>query len=294
MVTENKQMQVRRGTSSAWSSANPVNLDGELGYDKTLNKLKVGDGATAWNTLPFLGGGIIVGRGTFASRPASGTNVGDIYYCTDIGNEYRWNGTSWDVARGGPLTAFTPPPSSGWTTLTTAPTAALDSHVLSVSTASGDNWKGEYRALTPANTYTATFYFDWSFPPVSFIRAGAFLRNSTSGALITFGAAHDSSSGGFNLWSVKWTNATTFSAQYTLSAGANLIGAAIPNWLRIRDDNTNRFYEYSFNGVDWIQHGASTTRTDFLTADQIGWGVNANSATAATAIVRLRSFAGVS
>jgi hypothetical protein len=41
--------------------------------------------------------------------------------------------------------------------------------------------------------------------------------------------------------------------------------------MRIRDDNTNRYYEYSYNGVDWVAL-YSATRTDFLIPDQIGWG----------------------
>mgnify|MGYP003352645628 CR=1 FL=1 len=45
---------LRRGTSSEWSSANPILDSGELGYDKTMGSIKVGDGSTNWNDLPFL------------------------------------------------------------------------------------------------------------------------------------------------------------------------------------------------------------------------------------------------
>lgn len=50
------QMQMRRGTSTDWSSSNPVLAEGELGLDTTANKFKIGDGITAWNSLSFATG----------------------------------------------------------------------------------------------------------------------------------------------------------------------------------------------------------------------------------------------
>jgi hypothetical protein len=46
------RIRIKRGIASAWSSANPVLGAGELGYDTTNRVLKVGDGVTAWNSLP--------------------------------------------------------------------------------------------------------------------------------------------------------------------------------------------------------------------------------------------------
>lgn len=48
-----RKVQVRRGSAAAWSSANPVLSSGEFGYDETNDKVKIGDGATAWNSLAF-------------------------------------------------------------------------------------------------------------------------------------------------------------------------------------------------------------------------------------------------
>lgn len=44
-------IQIRKGTSTEWTSANPVLASGEPGYDVTNKSLKIGDGATAWSSL---------------------------------------------------------------------------------------------------------------------------------------------------------------------------------------------------------------------------------------------------
>lgn len=48
------QIQIRRGSSTQWSTANPILANAELGYDTDLKKIKVGDGSTAWASLPDL------------------------------------------------------------------------------------------------------------------------------------------------------------------------------------------------------------------------------------------------
>lgn len=47
------RIQSRRGTAAQWTSANPVLFDGEPGYEKDTGKMKIGDGTTAWNSLPY-------------------------------------------------------------------------------------------------------------------------------------------------------------------------------------------------------------------------------------------------
>jgi hypothetical protein len=48
------QIQVRRGTASQWTSANPTLAAGEFGFETDTNKLKCGNGTTAWNSLAYL------------------------------------------------------------------------------------------------------------------------------------------------------------------------------------------------------------------------------------------------
>lgn len=46
-----QQIQLRRGTASEWSAANPTLSAGELGVESDTGNLKFGDGATAWNDI---------------------------------------------------------------------------------------------------------------------------------------------------------------------------------------------------------------------------------------------------
>jgi hypothetical protein len=46
-------IQLRRGTQAAWAAANSVLAQGEPGVELDTNRLKVGDGATHWNGLPY-------------------------------------------------------------------------------------------------------------------------------------------------------------------------------------------------------------------------------------------------
>jgi hypothetical protein len=48
------QIQVRRGTAAQWTSTNPTLAAGEFGFETDTNKLKCGNGATAWNSLSYI------------------------------------------------------------------------------------------------------------------------------------------------------------------------------------------------------------------------------------------------
>lgn len=46
--------QVKRGLAARWKELNLVLNPGEPGFELDTFKLKVGDGATAWNNLPYI------------------------------------------------------------------------------------------------------------------------------------------------------------------------------------------------------------------------------------------------
>jgi hypothetical protein len=50
------RMQQRRGTIAEWTAANPVLLDGEIGFETDTHFIRVGDGVTAFLDLPRYAG----------------------------------------------------------------------------------------------------------------------------------------------------------------------------------------------------------------------------------------------
>lgn len=48
------RIQVRRGTTSQWNTANPILEEGEIGYNSTLGQMKIGDGESDWSELYYL------------------------------------------------------------------------------------------------------------------------------------------------------------------------------------------------------------------------------------------------
>lgn len=50
-----RPLQFKRGTDQAFKKANPILLKGEPAYEYNTHKLKVGDGETRYNRLPYIG-----------------------------------------------------------------------------------------------------------------------------------------------------------------------------------------------------------------------------------------------
>lgn len=48
--------QLRRGYEAVWERNNPILASGEPGFVIDKNRLKIGDGETAWNDLEYIGG----------------------------------------------------------------------------------------------------------------------------------------------------------------------------------------------------------------------------------------------
>jgi len=74
-TTVRVQLKNRTDTASAWSSANPTPLKGELCFESDTNKLKIGDGSTAYNSLSYFTGGSLSTSG--------GTLIGDLLIDND-------------------------------------------------------------------------------------------------------------------------------------------------------------------------------------------------------------------
>ena len=49
-------VQLRRGTAAQWASVNPILVEGELCVELDTEKFKIGNGVSAWNSLPYSSG----------------------------------------------------------------------------------------------------------------------------------------------------------------------------------------------------------------------------------------------
>ena len=82
-------IKIRRGTTTQWTASNRVLQLGELGLDTTLNKLKAGNGTTAWSSLPFLQADADVtelAQDAVATALANGTHSNITVTYSDSGN----------------------------------------------------------------------------------------------------------------------------------------------------------------------------------------------------------------
>ena len=102
-------IQLRRDTAANWTSVNPTLAAGEVGYDSTSNKIKIGNGSTAWNSLDYASGGAsILVSATEPDEP----EVGDVWFNTESGITYVYYDSSWvSVAgsSGAPIISDTAP-----------------------------------------------------------------------------------------------------------------------------------------------------------------------------------------
>lgn len=53
-ITQPSKIRLRRASTAEWERINPILADGEPGYERGANKLKVGDGVTPWKQLGYL------------------------------------------------------------------------------------------------------------------------------------------------------------------------------------------------------------------------------------------------
>lgn len=47
-------IQLKRGSAATWTSSNPILAPGEFGYETDTGKYKLGNGTTAWTSLPYV------------------------------------------------------------------------------------------------------------------------------------------------------------------------------------------------------------------------------------------------
>jgi hypothetical protein len=281
---------IQNGTSGAFSvtvkTASGTGVAVQQGYtsivrcDGTNVVFAIGKGSGSTNYLredgtwaapPGGGGGDSTSKAAYGSRPAV-SNDGNLFFPTDGYAVDRDNGTTYDPW--GPLFALTRPPAlSGFTAVNQGSATADESRgaiEIVAPTSAGDNLR-IWKKSAPATPYTITAGLLLTMVGENYVRGGLLWRESSSGKAVSL----DFTYGGGWQWGVtKWTNSTTYSADYRLVPGL-LMGPVI--WLRINDDGTNRKCSVSCDGRNFVQIH-SVGRTDFITADEIGFHVNVNNA----------------
>lgn len=133
----------------------------------------------------------------------------------------------------------------------------------------------------PVTPWKATALLEFT-PTVGSVAAlGAmYLRESSSGKLIGFGFHWDT--GGVWRWVIHKLNSPTSANSDYLAQNYNMFAPRM--WLQIEDDGATRYHRVSWDGKYFLQI-FSVARTDFLTPDQVGFGVDTQGAQAQIRLV---------
>ena len=83
--------KLKRGTAARWAEVNPVLEQGEPGFVYDNNRLKIGDGVTPWNELPYIDGqGEVINYESSSEFPVEGDSNA-IYKAADELSLYQYN-----------------------------------------------------------------------------------------------------------------------------------------------------------------------------------------------------------
>lgn len=217
-------------------------------------------------TGPLGAGGASITTDTYANIPAAGT-AGNLFLPSDGYSEYRDTGAAW--APWGPLFPLTKPPAIStltWVNQGAGTASETNGGIYMYNPAdSNDNWRMLLKTLTAP--YTLTVAMINHYANFNYHCSGLVWRQASDGKLVTWGY---SAEGDGVLRSSKWNSATNWSAGYYASNATHLQG---PLFLRMEDDNVNRIISWSTDGQNFrVSH--TVGRTDFMTATQVGIGIN--------------------
>jgi len=216
----------------------------------------------------------ISGYGTYANLPAT-CITGDRYSTSDSGYSFVATATNtWQAYyKGFPVTI----PVNGdfaWINQGSATVTSTTGNVILYAPASGSNSCRIRKKSSPATPYTIEIGFEVFMGSGNFAEAGLLFRESASGKQQNFYTIQF----GQTMGASKWDNATTFNSGYSLSpAPAGSVGQIL--WMRISDNGVNRICSWSPDKTNWTDVH-TVGRTDFLTADEVGFYANMSNSVA--------------
>jgi hypothetical protein len=186
----------------------------------------------------------------------------------------RDSGSAW--ASWGPIFPLTPPDNTTFSDVnidgsTTVSTTNGGISITRASNGSAQSVRLRARALAVSSNYTLQFAFIPLLYYQQFSQAMVGLRDTGTDDAVFFVVTNDSSNLNFGL--VTWTSNTSGGTGTYIALTAVHVMPWPLVWVKFVDDGTNRITYWSNDGVNWIQLH-TTTRTNFLTPNQLCFGIN--------------------
>lgn len=214
-----------------------------------------------------------VQTGTFASIPVTGQKTGDLYVPSDGFCVYRWSGTAW--VPWGPTFALREPTLETWAWINqgSASIATTNGGIhLSCTSNGGTHSHSIRKKSAPSTPYKCDFAFLPLLHISQYSLCGLVWRQSSDGKIVTMNVRNDS--GQFQFEVVKYNAATgNPTANYVSNSQALHVLHGSPMFWRLEDDGTNRVASVSRDGRNYTPVH-TVGRTDFMTADEVGFYVN--------------------
>lgn len=224
--------------------------------------------------------------GSYASMPASGPFVGGEYKATDIGHNFRWNGTIW-VPIGGPtcVNLIDVPPSSAnamddefytnsldakWTTLNAQTGQSVitngDSFVTLYSPYTIQNHFYGIAQNAPGGNWKVRAKIAWDNATYVYFGAGMFVRRTTGGEKTLQFNLMEHAQGSLSCWLVRMGTSFAFSSEVDLY---QIYQSTY--YFEVEYDGTNIIWRTSQTGRYWSQVYSEATAS-FLggAAEQVG------------------------
>lgn len=138
---------------------------------------------------------------------------------------------------------------------------------------------GRFRTMAASINYTVTMglIFQQGISALAADAAGICVREAATTELVCFFMGIGNTNLG-SMNALKRNSATSFNSSYLLVQNVHYLPLNMgwPLWLRIEDDGTNLLFSVSLDGENFVQYN-SELRTDFLTADEVGFYTVLNS-----------------